>query len=255
MPCCPQHLIFETLCIGHIVKTCVKGVSKFLLLNARVAKLRPINLQSQFCDTCSHTPFSASHFSPESWAWTGPMQRIVQYARLAQHAAIHEAFGVIQGPPIIMRSRIANPGPRSPRRPLLATSLRVHAHPADSADTPRQTHAHRTRCSPLQTHARAWCWGRIDTQHHTTVNPTRDRMPPGCHVYGSARDSRGNAGHKTAMRHTRMPASLSPALLPRASVTPKLCTRQEGRGAHTRRGGPGPCLAGTYRCCARCPRS
>ena len=56
MPCCPQHLIFETLCIGRIVKTCVKGVSKFLLLNARVAKLRPINLQSQFCDTCSHTP-------------------------------------------------------------------------------------------------------------------------------------------------------------------------------------------------------
>ena len=38
------------------------------------------------------------------------MQRIVQYARLAQHAAIHEAFGVIQGPPIIMRPRIANPG-------------------------------------------------------------------------------------------------------------------------------------------------
>src|SRR2546428_1094410 len=163
--------------------------------------------------------------------------------------ALISSVGFIKGMASLHPDALNTPGEhrlRSSRRPLMATGFRVHAHPADSADTPRQTDAHRTRCSPLQTHARAWCWGRIDTQDHTTVNPTRDRMPPGCHVYGSARDSRGNAGHKTAMRHTRMPSSLSPALLPRASVTRKLCTRQEGRGAHTRRGGPGPCLASTY---------
>jgi len=37
-------------------------------------------------------------------------------------------------------------GLRSSRRLLMATGFRVHANPADSADTPRQTHAHRTRC-------------------------------------------------------------------------------------------------------------
>ena len=67
---------------------------------------------------------------------------------------------------------ILNPRLRSPRRPLLATGFRVHAHPADSAATPRQTHAHRTTCSPLQTHARAWCWGRIDP------STRRRRTPP-----------------------------------------------------------------------------
>src|SRR5712691_9305684 len=79
-------------------------------------------------------------------------------------------------------------GCRSPRRPLWATGFSVHAHPADSADTPRHPHAHRTRCSPRQTHARAFWWGRIDTQHHMTANHTIYRMPPGYHVYGGARD-------------------------------------------------------------------
>ena len=174
MPCCPQHLIFETLCIGHIVKTCVKGVSKFLLLNARVAKLRPINLQSQFCDTCSHTPFSAPHFSLESWAWTGPMQRIVQYARLAHHAATHEAFGVIQGPPIIMRSRIANPGHFKLGVPGLQPMLAQRGQVAERASDECVVVGYRPRrglLEPLQT----------PVPLNSRASPGRDRTPPAQH--------------------------------------------------------------------------
>src|SRR2546428_2847104 len=40
MPCCPQYLIFETLCIGRIVKTCVKGVSACLTPKSTVSVLR-----------------------------------------------------------------------------------------------------------------------------------------------------------------------------------------------------------------------
>ena len=111
--------------------------------------------------------------------------------------------------------------------------------PADSADTLRQMQPAPDLCSCVVLRA-------YRPQHHTTANPTRDRIPPGYHIYGSARDSRGNAGHQTAMRHTRMHASLSSAFLPRASVTRWMCPRREGRRAHTRMGGPGPCLAGTH---------
>ena len=120
---------------------------------------------------------------------------------------------------------ISNDRLRSSRRPLVAIGFSVHARPADCADTQRHTPAHRTRCSPLQSHARAWWWGSRDTQPHTTATHTRDRTPPGCHVYGGARDSRGNSAQTTASRNIRTPSSLRPPLLTSASVPCSRCTR------------------------------
>ena len=93
------------------------------------------------------------------------------------------------------------------------TDLSVHARPADYADTQRHVHAHRTRCSPLQTHARALWWGSMDTQRHTTARHTTYRIPHGYHVYGGAMDYRGNSGQKTASRNTHTHSLLSSPFL------------------------------------------
>jgi hypothetical protein len=68
------------------------------------------------------------------------------------------------------------------------TGFRVHACRADYVDTLTHMPAHRTRCSPLPPHARVLWWGSTDIQLHTTASHTRYRTPPGCHVYGGARD-------------------------------------------------------------------
>src|SRR5712691_6488674 len=83
-----------------------------------------------------------------------------------------------------------------------------------------------------------------DTQHHTTANHTIYRMPPGYHVYGGARDSRGNSGQKTAMRNTHTHSSLSP---PPAVCLCHTLEAQRGRraGAHSSRDDPRPSRACT----------
>src|SRR3989442_14032788 len=53
----------------------------------------------------------------------------------------------------------------------------------------------------------------MDTKHHPTARHTTYRIPHGYHVYGGARDYRGNSGQKTASRNTHTHSLLSSPFL------------------------------------------